>query len=152
MHGWWCSDIDWGDECGNVGKTIEVRRSEAEGDKGKSDSPAQLRRLFYISTEDMNRAQVGLPPMPKPVPPPPPPSKERTQEILDDDRVKVRDTLLGAVPARTSHPDVAPLFILIISDGANFDRGFDAVLCMLNITPRQARQLRTAFQCSVVSY
>lgn len=74
----------------NVGKTIEVRRSEAVGDKGKSDTPAQLRRLFYSSTEDRNRAQIGLPPMPKPVPPPPPPSKERTQEILDDDRVKVR--------------------------------------------------------------
>lgn len=77
----------------NVGKTIEVRRSEAVGDKGKSDTPAQLRRLFYSSTEDRNRAQIGLPPMPKPVPPPPPPSKERTQEILDDDRVKVRNIL-----------------------------------------------------------
>ena len=50
--------------------------------------------------------------MPKPVPPPPPPSKERTQEILDDDRVKVRDTLHNAVAVRTSHPDVAPLFKL----------------------------------------
>ena len=74
---------------GNAGKTIEVRRSEAAGDKGKTDTAAQLRQLFYTSTEDRNRAQIGLPPMPKPVPPPPPPSKERTQEILDDDRVKV---------------------------------------------------------------
>ena len=98
---------DWGDECGNVGKTIEVRRSEAEGDKGKSDTQAQLRRLFYVSTEDRNRAQIGLPPMPKPVPPPPPPSKERTQEILDDDRVKVRHMLHGNVAFQCSHPDVA---------------------------------------------
>lgn len=77
--------------CDNVGKTIEVRRSEALGDRGKSDTAAQLKRLFYTSTEDRNRAQIGLPPMPKPVPPTPPPSKERTQEILNDDRVKVRD-------------------------------------------------------------
>lgn len=60
------------------------------GDQGKFDTAAQLQRLFYTSTEDRNRAQIGLPPMPKPVPPPPPPSKERTQEILNDDRVKVR--------------------------------------------------------------
>ena len=73
----------------HAGKTIEVRRSEAAGDKGKSDTVPQLQRLFYSSTEDRNRAQIGLPPMPKPVPPPPPPSKERTQEILNDDRVKV---------------------------------------------------------------
>ncbi|KAL3135711.1 hypothetical protein ABBQ38_006182 [Trebouxia sp. C0009 RCD-2024] len=71
-----------------TGKTVEVRRSEAMGDRGKTDTAAQLQRLFYASTEDRNRAQIGLPPMPKPVPPPPPPSKERTQEILNDDRVK----------------------------------------------------------------
>lgn len=81
---------------GHAGKTIEVRRSEAAGDKGKSDTTAQLRQLFYTSTEDRNRAQIGLPPMPKPVPPPPPPSKERTQEILDDDRVKV-GSVMGLV-------------------------------------------------------
>ncbi len=75
---WWAS-----------GKTIEVRRSEASDAKGKSDSPAQLRRLFYTSTEDRSRVQIGLPPMPKPVPPPAPPSEERTKEILADDRVQV---------------------------------------------------------------
>ena len=68
---------------------MEVRRSEASDAKGKADSSAELRRLFYSSVEDRNRAQIGLPPMPKPVPPPPPPSEERTKEILNDDRVKV---------------------------------------------------------------
>ena len=97
----WFNAINQGNQCGNAGKTIEVRRSEAVGDKGKSDTPEQLRRLFYISTEDRNRAQIGLPPMPKPVPPPPPPSKERTQEILDDDRVKVSNALHDAVAAPT---------------------------------------------------
>ncbi len=74
----------------NAGKTIEVRRSEAADAKGKSDSAAQLQRLFYSSTQDRNRAQIGLPPMPKPVPPPPPPTEERTKEILADDRVQVQ--------------------------------------------------------------
>lgn len=73
----------------SAGKTIEFRRSEAADAQGKSDSSAQLRRLFYTSTEDRNRAHIGLPPMPKPVIPPPPPSEERTKEILADDRVQV---------------------------------------------------------------
>ncbi len=73
-----------------AGKTIEVRRSEAADAKGKSDSAAQLQRLFYSSTQDRSRAQIGLPPMPKPVPPPPPPTEERTKEILADDRVQVQ--------------------------------------------------------------
>jgi hypothetical protein len=76
----------------NAGKTIEVRRSEAADAKGKSDSAAQLQRLFYSSTQDRSRAQIGLPPMPKPVPPPPPPTEERTKEILADDRVQVQQT------------------------------------------------------------
>ncbi|KAA6425478.1 MAG: hypothetical protein FRX49_04376 [Trebouxia sp. A1-2] len=71
-----------------TGKTIEVRRSEAADAKGKSDSAAQLQRLFYSSTQDRSRAQIGLAPMPKPVPPPPPPTEERTKEILADDRVQ----------------------------------------------------------------
>lgn len=90
-----------GSPCVTAGKTIEVRRLEAAGDRGKSDTVPQLQRLFYTSTEDRNRAQIGLPPMPKPVPPPPPPSKERTQEILNDDRVKVQAHLNAA---RIDHP------------------------------------------------
>ena len=66
-----------------------MRRSEAADAKGKSDSSAQLRQLFYTSTEDRLRSRIGLPPMPKPVPPPPPPSQERTKEILADERVQV---------------------------------------------------------------
>ena len=109
-------------KCGNAGKTVEVRRSEAVGDKGKSDTAAQLRRLFYISTEDRNRAQIGLPPMPKPVPPPPPPSKERTQEILDDDRVKVRDTCHGAVAAQIRPSQCCTNSCNDHSDSNQFDR------------------------------
>lgn len=71
-----------------AGKTIEVRRSEAADAKGKSDSAAQLQRLFYSSTQDRSRARIGLPPMPKPANPPPPPTEERTKEILADDRVQ----------------------------------------------------------------
>ena len=74
---------------GCAGKTVEVRRIEAADAKGKSDSPAELKRLFYTSSEDRLRAGIGLPPMPKPVPPPPPPSQERTKEILSDERVQV---------------------------------------------------------------
>ena len=74
----------------NAGKTIEVRRSEAADAKGKSDSAAQLQRLFYSSTQDRSRARIGLPPMPKPANPPPPPTEERTKEILADDRVQVQ--------------------------------------------------------------
>ncbi|KAK9814216.1 hypothetical protein WJX72_002437 [[Myrmecia] bisecta] len=71
-----------------AGKTIEVRRSEAAGDKGRGMTGADRLRLFLAAVPDSQRQRILLPPLPTPVPPPPPPSKERTAEILADERVK----------------------------------------------------------------
>ena len=58
-----------------AGKTLEVRRSEAGGDKVKGSSPRDLERLFLVAQQDRHRPCIGLSPLPMPVPPPPPPSQ-----------------------------------------------------------------------------
>ena len=58
-----------------AGKTLEVRRSEAGGDRGKGSTARDLERLFLIAQEDRHRPRIGLSPLPMPVPPPPPPSE-----------------------------------------------------------------------------
>ncbi|CAL5221994.1 g4282 [Coccomyxa viridis] len=72
----------------SIGKTVEIRRSEAGGDKGKGSTAKDLERLFLIAQEDRHRPRIGLSPLPMPVPPPPPPSESRTKEILSDERVQ----------------------------------------------------------------
>ena len=59
----------------HAGKTLEIRRSEAGGDKGKGSTAQDLERLFLLAEEDRYRPRIGLSPLPMPVPPPPPPSE-----------------------------------------------------------------------------
>ena len=49
-----------------AGKTVEVRRSEAAGDKGRASTPQDLQRLFLLAQEDRHRPRIGLPPLPRP--------------------------------------------------------------------------------------
>ncbi|CAK0786611.1 hypothetical protein CVIRNUC_009825 [Coccomyxa viridis] len=72
----------------SIGKTVEVRRSEAAGDKGRASTPQDLQRLFLLAQEDRHRPRVGLPPLPGPVPPPPALSEDRKKEVLSDERVQ----------------------------------------------------------------
>ena len=65
-----------------AGKTVEIRRSEAGGDKGKGSTAKDLERLFLIAQEDRHRPRIGLSPLPMPVPPPPPPSEYALQTPL----------------------------------------------------------------------
>ena len=60
---------------GVAGKTLEVRRSEAAGDKGRASTGQDLQRLFLLAQQDRHRPRIGLPPLPAPVPPPPAPSE-----------------------------------------------------------------------------
>lgn len=58
-----------------AGKTLEVRRSEAEASRGKKSSSRDLERLFLDAVEDWQRPKRNLPPMPMVAEVPPPPSK-----------------------------------------------------------------------------
>ena len=57
-----------------AGKTVEIRRSEAAGDRGKASSQPDLERLFLTAVQDRHRPRINLAPLPAPVPPPKPPT------------------------------------------------------------------------------
>jgi uncharacterized protein YbjT (DUF2867 family) len=79
-----------------VGKTFELRRSEAADAQGVAPSAADTRRMFLALVSDARRPAYGIPPMPQPAPPPPPPDAARTAEILADERVRAAQARVDA--------------------------------------------------------
>lgn len=71
-----------------VGKTVEVRRSEAVDAQGRVPSERNLLGSFLTAVNDRYRAKAGIEPFPAPVPPPPTPTEQRKAEILADPRVQ----------------------------------------------------------------
>ena len=107
-----------------VGKTVEVRRSQADDAQGKSStlmlllplslltrslaltivinstlspvSDAKVANLFLAIAGDDVRTRTGVLPFPAPVAPPAPVSEERKQEILSDERVQAAQPRVDA--------------------------------------------------------
>ena len=79
-----------------VGKTVEVRRSQADDAQGKAMSNAKVSNLFLGIAADNVRTRVGVLPFPAPVPAPAPVSQERKEEILNDPRVKAAQPRVDA--------------------------------------------------------
>ncbi|CAL8465559.1 g5095 [Coccomyxa elongata] len=101
----------------SVGKTVEVRRSEAAGDKGKKPNLADLERLFLMTVEDRHRPRINLGPLPAPVPPPKPPTPERTAEILSDERVQAARAAGRGGRVRSEEESAAASSVTVVGDG-----------------------------------
>lgn len=70
------------------GKTVEIRRSEANDAKEKNSEMRDILKLYIDIAKDDMRTRKGLLPFPAPVDPPLPVSEERKKEILADPRVQ----------------------------------------------------------------
>ncbi len=98
-----------------VGKTVEVRRIQADDAQGKAMSDAQVANLYLAIAEDDVRTRVGVLPFPAPVPAPAPVSQERKEEILSDPRVQAAQPRVdagkagGRVREATEADEVTPL-------------------------------------------
>lgn len=79
-----------------VGKTVEVRRIQADDAQGKAMSDAQVANLYLAIAGDDVRTRVGVLPFPAPVPAPAPVSQERREEILSDPRVQAAQPRVDA--------------------------------------------------------
>ena len=98
-----------------VGKTVEVRRIQADDAQGKAMSDAQVANLYLAIAGDDVRTRVGVLPFPAPVPAPAPVSQERKEEILSDPRVQAAQPRVdagkagGRVREATEADEVTPL-------------------------------------------
>ncbi len=98
-----------------VGKTVEVRRIQADDAQGKAMSDAQVANLYLAIAEDDVRTRVGVLPFPAPVPAPAPVSQERKEEILSDPRVQAAQPRVdagkagGRVREATEADEMTPL-------------------------------------------
>ncbi len=98
-----------------VGKTVEVRRTQADDAQGKAMSDAQVANLYLAIAEDDVRTRVGVLPFPAPVPAPAPVSQERKEEILSDPRVQAAQPRVdagkagGRVREATEADEMTPL-------------------------------------------
>lgn len=79
-----------------VGKTVEVRRSQADDAQGMAMSDAKVANLFLAIADDNVRTRMGVLPFPAPVPAPAPVSQERKEEILADPRVQAAQPRVDA--------------------------------------------------------
>ena len=100
-----------------VNKTMELRRVEAAGDKGKSMSPTSYLQMFLGAVEDRLRTRVGMEPFPAPAPPPAPVSAERKKEILADERVKKSISVGGGGRVREEEEAAEAKTVTVTSDG-----------------------------------
>lgn len=100
-----------------VNKTMELRRVEAAGDKGKSMTPTSYLQIFLGAVEDSLRTRVGMEPFPAPAPPPAPVSAERKKEILGDERVKKSMSVGGGGRVRAEEEAAEATTITVTSDG-----------------------------------
>jgi uncharacterized protein YbjT (DUF2867 family) len=98
-----------------VGKTVEVRRIQADDAQGKAMSDAQVANLYLAIAGDDVRTRVGVLPFPAPVPAPAPVSQERKEEILSDPRVQAAQPRVdagkagGRVREATEADEMTPL-------------------------------------------
>ncbi len=98
-----------------VGKTVEVRRTQADDAQGKAMSDAQVANLYLAIAGDDVRTRVGVLPFPAPVPAPAPVSQERKEEILSDPRVQAAQPRVdagkagGRVREATEADEMTPL-------------------------------------------
>ena len=98
-----------------VGKTVEIRRSQADDAQGKAMSDAQVANLYLSIAGDDVRTRVGVLPFPAPVPAPAPVSQERKEEILSDPRVQAAQPRVdagkagGRVREATETDDMTPV-------------------------------------------
>lgn len=98
-----------------VGKTVEVRRIQADDAQGKAMSYAQVANLYLAIAGDDVRTRVGVLPFPAPVPAPAPVSQERKEEILSDPRVQAAQPRVdagkagGRVREATEADEMTPL-------------------------------------------
>ncbi|EIE22978.1 CIA30-domain-containing protein [Coccomyxa subellipsoidea C-169] len=100
----------------SVGKTVEIRRSEAAGDRGKASSQPDLERLFLTAVQDRHRPRINLAPLPAPVPPPKPPTPERTAEILSDERVQAAQAAGRGGRVRSEEETSAATSVTVVGD------------------------------------
>ena len=98
-----------------AGKTVEVRRIQADDAQGKAMSDAQVANLYLAIAGDDVRTRVGVLPFPAPVPAPAPVSQERKEEILSDPRVQAAQPRVdagkagGRVREATEADEMTPL-------------------------------------------
>jgi uncharacterized protein YbjT (DUF2867 family) len=88
-----------------AGRTVELRRSEAAIDSGKTSTKADVQRALLRTVPDDARTSVGLRPLPAPCDPPAAVTPARKEEILA--RPDVQASVAAGRGARTRTADEA---------------------------------------------